>query len=212
MWKAENEEAKASWKAKADEVKENHLKQHPGYSYQPRKPSEKKRRMTKRKAAALQSRASAAAPVTNDQIAVAPQLPLPSFSFSPDNPMLMEFTFGQDFGAIETFGQMIDQHNHSQLVFDHNASSAAISSNGFANVPNDYDFIGAVVSSAQLDHINAGLAVDNATVGGLSLGGESFVVGGTGGVEQERQELLGNDIFDWDAFGQSAFAGYETTV
>ena len=38
------------WKRKAEEVKVKHAKDHPDYQYQPRKPAEKKRRMTKRKA------------------------------------------------------------------------------------------------------------------------------------------------------------------
>ena len=37
----------------ADEIKQKHLQDNPEYSYQPRKPSEKKRRMTRRKAAVL---------------------------------------------------------------------------------------------------------------------------------------------------------------
>ncbi|KAF2433016.1 hypothetical protein EJ08DRAFT_584699, partial [Tothia fuscella] len=36
-------------------AKEEHMKKYHRYSYQPRKPSEKKRRMTKKKAAPLQS-------------------------------------------------------------------------------------------------------------------------------------------------------------
>jgi len=61
-WQEEDEGTKAAWKSKADVAKEKHLVDHPGYQYQPRKPSEKKRRMTKRKAAAL--RAASQNPMT----------------------------------------------------------------------------------------------------------------------------------------------------
>lgn len=45
----ENEETKAQFKSKADSLKKEHLDAHPDYQYQPRKSSEKKRRMTRRR-------------------------------------------------------------------------------------------------------------------------------------------------------------------
>ena len=53
QWSRESTEVKARWKAVADEIKRKHSEMFPDYQYQPRKPSEKKRRMTRRKAAAL---------------------------------------------------------------------------------------------------------------------------------------------------------------
>lgn len=44
---------KLHWNNVADEIKKKHFQDNPEYSYQPRKPSEKKRRMTRRKAAVL---------------------------------------------------------------------------------------------------------------------------------------------------------------
>jgi hypothetical protein len=208
MWKAESEEVRAHWKATAEQVKEEHLKQHPGYSYQPRKPSEKKRRMTKRKAAALQSLADAPATVNGNQMTVAPQLPLPSFSYSPDDPMLMEFTVGQGPAAIETLGQMIDQHNNSHVALPNNIPSVAISSNVFTNVTEGYDSVRALFPSAQMGYFGEGFAADNAIVGG-----ESFDVVGAAAsatAEQERQQLLSEEVFDWDAFSQASFAGFES--
>ncbi|KAF1344745.1 high mobility group box domain-containing protein, partial [Delphinella strobiligena] len=58
MWRDEPESVKNEWKNKSENVKRQHLKDHPGYQYQPRKPSEKKRRMTKRKAASLAAQAA----------------------------------------------------------------------------------------------------------------------------------------------------------
>ena len=49
MWKAETEAVRAEYKRKAEDAKRQHAIDHPGYQYQPRKPSEKKKRMTKNK-------------------------------------------------------------------------------------------------------------------------------------------------------------------
>jgi len=58
MWTAESVESKDRWHAKAIEAKKEHAKKYPGYSYQPRKAGEKKKRMTKRKMALTQSSAT----------------------------------------------------------------------------------------------------------------------------------------------------------
>jgi hypothetical protein len=55
QWKSESEEVKNEWKAKAAQVKKQHALENPGYQYAPRKPSEKKRRMTARKLSKLQA-------------------------------------------------------------------------------------------------------------------------------------------------------------
>src|SRR5437763_10346675 len=52
-WKTESDDVKAHFKHLADEIKAKHLQEHPDYQYAPRKPSEKKRRMTARRAAEL---------------------------------------------------------------------------------------------------------------------------------------------------------------
>ena len=53
MWNAESEKVRADFKAQAEKLRKEHLVKHPNYTYKPRKPSEKKKRMTKKKAAAL---------------------------------------------------------------------------------------------------------------------------------------------------------------
>ena len=53
QWRDESEEVKDRFKALAEELKKQHLRDHPDYQYQPRKPTEKKRRMTRRRAEAL---------------------------------------------------------------------------------------------------------------------------------------------------------------
>lgn len=53
QWKDEDDLTKADFKLMADSIKKKHFLDHPEYQYQPRKPTEKKRRMTRRKAEAL---------------------------------------------------------------------------------------------------------------------------------------------------------------
>src|SRR4051812_9845951 len=49
MWQAESDDVRAHFKAQAEAEKLEHLKENPGYQYKPRKASEKKRRMSKKK-------------------------------------------------------------------------------------------------------------------------------------------------------------------
>lgn len=53
MWSQESEEVRQDFKRQAEIVKGAHMAKNPDYQYKPRKPAEKKRRMTKRKAARL---------------------------------------------------------------------------------------------------------------------------------------------------------------
>lgn len=53
QWRAEPEEVRALYKQKAEDAKRQHERDHPGYQYQLRKPSEKKKRMTKNKLAKM---------------------------------------------------------------------------------------------------------------------------------------------------------------
>ena len=61
MWKGETEAVKDDYKRRSEDAKRQHSIANPGYQYQPRKSSEKKKRMTKNKLAKMQAQASAAA-------------------------------------------------------------------------------------------------------------------------------------------------------
>ncbi|TKA60150.1 hypothetical protein B0A55_12861 [Friedmanniomyces simplex] len=52
-WRGESKEVREIYRGKAEDAKRQHELNHPEYQYQPRKPSEKKRRMTKSKLAKL---------------------------------------------------------------------------------------------------------------------------------------------------------------
>ncbi|KAK4540632.1 hypothetical protein LTR36_009063 [Oleoguttula mirabilis] len=56
-WKAEADHVRAEYKRRAEDAKTQHATNNPGYQYQPRKPSEKKKRMTKNKLAKLAAKA-----------------------------------------------------------------------------------------------------------------------------------------------------------
>jgi len=53
QWRSEKPEVVEAFKKEAEDQKRQHAIDHPGYRYQPRKPSEKKKRMTKNKLAKL---------------------------------------------------------------------------------------------------------------------------------------------------------------
>lgn len=53
QWKSESNEIRTLYKTRAHKIKLEHSLKYPDYSYQPRKASEKKRRMSKKKLAAL---------------------------------------------------------------------------------------------------------------------------------------------------------------
>ncbi|KAH0382581.1 hypothetical protein KCU92_g6155, partial [Aureobasidium melanogenum] len=81
-----NEIFKKQWKGKAENVKCQHLRDHLDYQYQPRKPHEKKRRMTKRKAMALaaqQNTPSTSAFASAASTSANAQAPADSTIFSP---------------------------------------------------------------------------------------------------------------------------------
>jgi hypothetical protein len=122
MWSLADEDVKATWKAKAEQVKLQHQEKHPNYSYQPRKASEKKRRMTKKKLALLLD--------SNQQIASIDLAKTPSSTFStppiaqsdimtflpmnPNNPMQRTFDVPTIAGDIIQLDSHIQSYNTSQ--------------------------------------------------------------------------------------------------
>jgi hypothetical protein len=60
-WRQQSGAVQAAYKARAERIKKQHAINNPGYQYAPRKPGDKKRRMTKKKLARMRSGSS-----TND--------------------------------------------------------------------------------------------------------------------------------------------------
>ena len=71
QWKNEDEETQTFFKKRADEVKRKHFEDHPQYQYQPRKPSDRKRRITKSKTAKMVAATSKASSSTAAPLAPA---------------------------------------------------------------------------------------------------------------------------------------------
>ncbi|KAL9014861.1 MAG: hypothetical protein Q9173_000498 [Seirophora scorigena] len=107
QWQKENDEVKAQFKSMAEEIKKEHLNAHPDYQYQPRKPTEKKRRMTRRKAEKL----AAAATTVTDPKAISELFPAFKKT-STGNPV---FTLGDDMIDEDGLVAMVDTHNENVL-------------------------------------------------------------------------------------------------
>lgn len=73
QWRSETPDVVEAFKKEAEEQKRQHAIAHPGYRYQPRKPSEKKKRMTKNKLAKLAAK-SGSTNTTMDMTNVPAQL------------------------------------------------------------------------------------------------------------------------------------------
>lgn len=65
QWNKESKEIKTRWKTEAERRKVKHYMDHPNYVYAPRKPGEKKRRMTAKKAGAMVEAPKAQTTTTN---------------------------------------------------------------------------------------------------------------------------------------------------
>nr|QLL26890.1 MAT1-2-1 [Elsinoe australis] len=114
MWKKEPQSVRDEWKRKADFAKIQHEQQHPDYQYQPRKPSEKKRRMTKKKAEkmtavgdhnAFDTSTSTAVPSAN----VPNPLPAPSMTWN-DNYDEATFTYDPNRHGLQTIDEFITNY------------------------------------------------------------------------------------------------------
>lgn len=119
QWNSEDNTTKAMYKRHADDLKKKHMEDHPDYQYQPRKPAEKKRRMTRRKAEAVSnhdgplegaSAQQASAPIETP-LAIESSTVFPMFEKTPaGNPVM---TFGAENFDDETFENLLKEYNES---------------------------------------------------------------------------------------------------
>lgn len=119
QWKNEDNATKAIYKRHADDLKKKHMEDHPDYQYQPRKPAEKKRRMTRRKAEAISnhdgplegaSAQQASAPIETP-LAIGSSPVFPVFEKTPaGNPVI---TFGAENFDDKTFENLLKEFNES---------------------------------------------------------------------------------------------------
>lgn len=119
QWRSEDTAIKALYKRQADELKKRHMEEHPDYQYQPRKPTEKKRRMTRRKAEALSNRDDSLGSASTQLVSAPMETPLP-YELSPVFPVFEKtpagnsvITFGSDDFDDQTFETLIKEFNES---------------------------------------------------------------------------------------------------
>ncbi|KAK7541318.1 hypothetical protein IWX47DRAFT_516340 [Phyllosticta citricarpa] len=77
MWQEESPEAKEFWRERAKLGKEEHHLRFPDYQYRPRKPGEKKRRMTKKKLAEAAAAAANRPSISDEPLTFDPPTSLP---------------------------------------------------------------------------------------------------------------------------------------
>ncbi|KAL8772022.1 MAG: hypothetical protein Q9209_002687 [Squamulea sp. 1 TL-2023] len=117
QWQNEVADVKAQFKSMAEDIKKKHLSAHPNYQYQPRKPAEKKRRMTRRKAEKLSAQAHSLI-VPNDIATV------PEFEKTPTGNAV--FTLGDDsMDDDATLMAMVKKHNEDLMAFTNHYDETA---------------------------------------------------------------------------------------
>jgi hypothetical protein len=179
--------------------------------------------MTKRKMAALSAPAAAVAVDKNVQQVETPQLPLPNFTLSPETPTAFSidlFALGNtSLAAIDNLGLMIDQHNNSgQPLVDYaNSPYVGIRSDGVHAAENaliPHDEIDQLISMMDAGSANASsggdwwTALDNGgnMMSAAQINNQQFLNSANAkDLEQDRQEDMFNECFDWNLFGDSAY-------
>lgn len=118
QWQNEEADIKAQFKSLAEKIKKDHQSAYPNYQYQPRKPAEKKRRMTRGKAEKMDAQAKS----SNSSTGAAA---VPAFGKSSTGNAV--FTLGDD--SIEddaTLMAMVQKHNQDVMALTaHPVESAA---------------------------------------------------------------------------------------
>lgn len=107
QWQNEKDEVKAQFKATAEEIKKKHLNAHPDYQYQPRKPTERKRRMTRRKVERLAAGAQVVATTDPNPEAISETV----LAFNETSMGNAVFTLGDDLIDEDALLAMLDKHN-----------------------------------------------------------------------------------------------------
>jgi hypothetical protein len=144
MWNAESEGVKAEWKTKADIVKIEHALKYPGYTYQPRKPTEKKRRMTKKKTEAINALREDVDLAYGSQVPVTLETananshptdathPIDTvsqlFPMKHDDPMRREFDLPTGVEDFDRFASDIDNYNSCGQEFTWSSGGGSIES------------------------------------------------------------------------------------
>lgn len=95
----------------AEALKKKHFKDHPDYQYQPRKPADRKRRMTRRKIAALTTATLPSTEPTSMTSAPVEPAPLPKLAQTEAGNVILDI--GNQDLEDETFEQILNEYNQN---------------------------------------------------------------------------------------------------
>lgn len=222
MWRDESESVKKQWKDKAENVKRQHLRDHPDYQYQPRKPHEKKRRMTKRKALALAAQQSTT-PSSSSTSGTAPNPTITTFSPTPSatGPFTSITSPSQilDLGNTEDLSLTYNPTNNlasftldtfepaqldlfTNLLNDHNADFSYPSAPAFTRAPAALTALPTAINEAMADgNSGASLADPSATANDLPMAQADL-----DNFESSLEDLLARELQTMEQDGGRAVA------
>ncbi|KAL8661364.1 MAG: hypothetical protein Q9202_005666 [Teloschistes flavicans] len=109
QWQKESAEVKAKFKLMAEDIKKKHLHANPDYQYQPRKPTEKKRRMTRGRVETMRAGETASIESTNFASATT------TFDETPTGNAV--FTLGENDIDEVALAAAVDERNQDLLTF-----------------------------------------------------------------------------------------------
>jgi hypothetical protein len=199
-WKSESDDVKAHFKQLADEIKAKHMQEHPDYQYAPRRPSEKKRRMTARRAAELaqaddipfidlgsdEDMSEASSPAMADvQDILGVSRPKQINQFSNDEDGNITFTLPTH--NTQDLHDMVNAHNKylstGGLSFDP-TNQYQLSSSIPTHVQNDQDFVDSLVDwdgiAEDVSLVRDAGAQEMAQLDGVELGNSYLALSGEG--------------------------------
>ncbi|CAD0109790.1 unnamed protein product [Aureobasidium uvarum] len=205
MWRDESEPVKKQWKDQAESVKRQHLRDHPDYQYQPRKPHEKKRRMTKRKTMALaaQQNTPSTSASASASASVDANMPAAFTTYSPT-----PSTVGP-FSSVTSPAQIVDLANFDDpsLSYSANGDLASFTFDPFQ--PNQLDLF-----TNLLDDHNTEMMFGPTTVRApaactaLPTAINSAMADGNAGASLSNPTFTNNDL----AMAQSDLTGFESSL
>jgi hypothetical protein len=198
MWREESEAVKLEFKAMSEKIKTQHALENPGYQYAPRKPSEKKRRMTARKLAKLQTDNSVSAspsPSNSDQ-----DLDFADFNTSTRPKEVAAFYDPTE--PITLNGCLLNERSSAipSRFRDHNSidNMSIVLPAGYDTVEQDYN----VKFDTDYQHHHASETIEMAIATGnnaIATGNDSFF-----GTCPDKSSISADDfintMIDWDAF------------
>jgi hypothetical protein len=144
QWNEESEQVKNEYRARAEKIKKKHADDNPGYQYAPRKSSEKKRRMTARKAAQLQANQAQpiAAQALHDQASPAEDL----FSFDDDAQRFSVDLPIQQTSIDQHFEERLSAESSANLLsFDDELQQSHVVARAASSTQNDQAFLNTMI-------------------------------------------------------------------